>query len=244
MGTKAGGEMENRRQFVRWQLNQEAKVQLEGKTAEADCNVLDLSFKGARIALKPKLATEKAVRLRLTLNPEFQLEAEVWVAWHKGAGNHNIYGLYFHRIKDADKEKIYKFICRYFPAQVKWRLRDGMGDIGEAAAQEEDKDSRIFGRFPVRLPLRYLSYDATLDGDAQTCDISAKGIGFTSKQQFPEGMALEVWVHVLDKGEPYYARAHVAWSRKVDENTFQTGVNLERVDLVGLAHALQEVKKA
>jgi len=230
--------MENRRQYVRWQVNQAAKVQLEGKPVEADCNVLDLSLKGARIALKPKLATEKAVRLRLSLNPEFQVEAEVWVAWHKGAGSHNMYGLYFHRIKDADKEKIYKFLCRHFPAQVKWRLRDGLGDIGGEPSWIEEKDERIFDRFPVQLPLRYLSYDATLDGDAQTSDISAKGIGFISKQQFPLGMDLEVWVRVSEQGEPFYARARVAWSNKTGEDAFATGVDLDRVDLVALSHAV------
>ncbi|TBR15082.1 PilZ domain-containing protein [bacterium] len=101
------------------------------------------------------------------------------------------------------------------------------------------EDQRIFARFPARLPLRFLDADANMEGGAETYDVSAKGLGLVTNEQLKPHTSLEMWLHIPDKGEPLYTRGQVVWSTMVEPNRYQTGVNLERADLMGLSRVLR-----
>lgn len=220
-------------------MDHPAQLRLEGQVIAADCNIFDLSLRGIQLATKARLGKDCFVRFCVILHPEFEINIEAWVAWQKPAGRHTVYGLYFHRIKDADKDKIYKFLCRFFPERVRRQMRDGSGTEEPAAKEEKMQDRRIFERFPARLPMLFLNAGAGLDGEAEALDISGKGIGFVSGRAMPAGTELEVWLKASAGAEPVYARGTVAWSRQAGAGIFRQGINLEKANLVGLSQALQ-----
>ncbi|MCX7927233.1 MAG: PilZ domain-containing protein [Candidatus Omnitrophica bacterium] len=103
----------------------------------------------------------------------------------------------------------------------------------------ESEDKRIFARFPVNLSIRFLDLLTNQEGKAQAVDISAKGVGFTTDTALRAFTPLEMWIHVPDKGEPLYTRGEVVWSEMIGPQTYRTGVNLERADLMGMSRLLR-----
>ncbi len=229
--------MDNRRRFARWQIDRQVKVKLEDAEAFVDCTVNDISFKGLKVSLGPRLHPDTFLRLNLILGEEVTLEVEVWVVWHRTVDGHNQYGFYFSRIKDPDKEKIYQFIRKFYPQQLarQWWVGTEPKTVGGAAME----DHRIFQRFNVKYPLRFLEAGSGKEGIAYTKDISARGIGFVTPQPLSVPTALEMWLKVPDKGAPLYTRGEVAWSKAISENEYQVGINLERPDLMDMARVLR-----
>jgi len=66
-------------------------------------------------------------------------------------------------------------------------------------------------------------------------DISAKGIGLLCDRYLPEQTPLELFLPVPEKGETYYTRGKVAWSKLIKPNNYKMGVTLDKTDLVGMA---------
>lgn len=229
--------MDNRRRFARWQIDRQVKVKLEGAEIFTDCTVKDISFKGLMVSLAMKLHLDTFLKLTLALAEELIMELEVWVAWHKNVDGHNLYGFYFSRITDSDKEKIYQFVRKFYPQQLakQWWIGTEPKTIGGTAME----DHRIFQRFNVKYPLRFLEAVSGQEGIAYTKDISARGIGFVTPQPLTAAMALEMWLKVPDKGEPFYTRGEVAWSKPINESEYQVGVKLERPDLMEMARLLR-----
>ncbi|MFA5063703.1 MAG: PilZ domain-containing protein [Candidatus Omnitrophota bacterium] len=102
-------------------------------------------------------------------------------------------------------------------------------------------DRRIFERFQARFPLRFIDPRASVEGSGETRDISAKGIGFMAKEELRLRTPLEIWLDVPDKGEPFYTRGEVAWSRMVNPSEYNIGVSLERADFMGMSRVLRAV---
>lgn len=101
------------------------------------------------------------------------------------------------------------------------------------------KDKRIFARFTATFPLRFLNLDANNEGEAQTQDISAKGIGLVTAEQLRPHTSLEMWLSIPDKGEPLYTRGEVVWSKRLEVNKYRAGVELEKADLMGMSRVLR-----
>jgi hypothetical protein len=101
------------------------------------------------------------------------------------------------------------------------------------------EDHRIFDRIPVKFPLRYLEPRSGRESQAQTQDISAKGIGLVADAGLSRKDSLEMWIEIPDKGEPLYTRGDVVWSQMVGPNKFRVGVNLEKADLMRLSRVLR-----
>lgn len=106
---------------------------------------------------------------------------------------------------------------------------------------QEFEDKRVFARLPVSLSVKYLDLGSNAEGEAQTQDISAKGMGFTTDRPLAPNSSLEMWLRVPDKGEPFYTRGEVVWADKEDSG-YRVGVNLERADLMGISRILRTVK--
>lgn len=232
--------MRDLRRFTRWQIDKPAKIRLEGRETFINCSIKDISLKGMRIGLGAKLPRDAFLDLSLILSDEFILDKiEAWVVWQRSVSGLNFYGLYFSKISDGNKEKIYQFVRHYVPSQLtqqwwrKWDLEKG----GEIMQEEKPEDRRVFDRFPVDLPLRFLY--ANQEGQVRTKDVSAKGIGLVADRELAPQTPLEMWLEIPDKGEPLYIRGEVVWSKPMRPNEYLIGVNLERADLMGLARVLR-----
>lgn len=233
--------MTERRQLSRWQVNKEAKVKLEGAAAFASCSLKDINLKGAQISLALKLPKDAFLKLNLVLAEDFILSVEVWIVWHKMIDGHNLYGFYFSKIKDADKEKVYQFIRHNFPEQLTKQWWEGLGKGGETMQKEEFADHRVFARFPANFGLRFLDLVSNSEGRAQVRDISAKGMGLVTSAKLAIRVPLEMWLEVPDKGEPFYSRGEVVWSKPLSPDEYQVGINLEKADLMGLSRVLRNI---
>lgn len=114
--------MEERRRGFRWQIDRQAMVNLAGEPSYTVCSVKDINYKGLQISLERELPQETPLKIGITFPDEIVLEIEAGVAWHKN----NLYGLYFTRIKDQDKKKIYEFIYKNYRQQVNKRCWEEM----------------------------------------------------------------------------------------------------------------------
>jgi len=230
----------NRRGIPRWQVNQQAKIKIGENPDFVACQIRDLNLKGIQVALEEKLGEDKFLKLSLILSSEFSLsDIEAWVAWHKVLEGINIYGLYFNKLKGSDKEQIYKFTYKYCSQEVKKQWWKGAERGGEIMQNENFDDRRIFARFPAKLQLRYLDLDTNIENEAETQDISAKGIGLVTNQRLHPRAPLEMWLKIPDRGEPLYARGEVVWSDTLGQDKYRVGVELEKADLMGMSRVLR-----
>lgn len=228
--------MQVKRRFNRWQLNKEAKIKLAGAQNFISCIINDISFMGAKITLPIKLPPDTFLKLTIVLSETYVLDVEVWVTWHKTIDGHHIYGLYFTKIKDPDKEKIYRFVYQCMPEEI--QKRHWEGPVKEKGG-ETMEDRRIFQRFSIGFPLRFLDMKNSREGNGESRDISAKGIGLMANVELQPKTPLEIWLSIPDKGEPLYTRGEVVWSKPEGADEYRVGVNLEKADLMSLSRILR-----
>lgn len=105
-------------------------------------------------------------------------------------------------------------------------------------------DRRVFERIDTRLPLRFLNPENGQEGEAETLDISANGIGFVTNAEVAATAPLEMWLSIPDQHDPFYTRGEVAWA-DVSPVTGQrrVGVRLDRAEFMGLGRALWMKKR-
>jgi len=105
--------MQESRRFIRWRLCKQVSIRLQDSSNLVVCNADDISLKGIKLRSNHPLMGKASLKMTIALGQEvFLNNIEVSVAWAKKEGNENIYGLYFTRIKDADKEAISQFVLR------------------------------------------------------------------------------------------------------------------------------------
>ena len=102
-------------------------------------------------------------------------------------------------------------------------------------------DQRIFQRFSIRLPLRFIDLYSGKEGLGETHDVNAKGVGFRTGKEIKPETPVELWLDVPDRGEPLYTRGKVAWSRAEGIGEYKIGVSLEKADLMGLSRILRTI---
>jgi len=101
------------------------------------------------------------------------------------------------------------------------------------------EDRRVFARIAARFPLRFLDPRSGRDGEAETVDFSANGVGFVTGKSILAKTPLELWLNIPDKHDPFYTRAEVVWSESLSgAEKYRVGVRLERAELMGLARIL------
>lgn len=227
--------MQERRKISRWHINKPAKIKVEGAVVFIDCLIKDINLKGLQVVLPLRLTVDTYVKFNLKLSDELSLECETWVAWHKCVEGHNIYGLLFTKLKDKDKENIYKFVYQNVPKEIsRYWWQD---DLREGGDNMDDR--RVFQRFNIRFPVKLLDLNSGQEVVALTSDISAKGIGVWSKEKVSENAPLEAWLKIPDRGEPLYTRGNVVWSKQDPKGEYRLGIDLERADLMGLSRILR-----
>jgi hypothetical protein len=233
----------DRRGSHRWLVNKQAKIKLSGAESFALCQLKDINFKGTQLSLGLKLPKDTFLVLHIVLPDEHALEIEAWIVWHKTIDGCNIYGLYFSRINDADKEKVYQFVQKSCPEQLSKQWWQGLkkeegGEIMNGSDYEY-RDRRVFERFATKMSLRFLNLNTGREGFAHTRDFSAKGLGLVTSHNLTPRSLLEIWLDIPDKGEPLYTRGEVVWAKCLAPEQFRVGVNLEKADLMGLSRVLR-----
>ena len=225
----------------RWQINWQAKIKLEGAEVPAVCPIRNINLKGAQVSLAMKLPKDTFMRLSLVLSDDFILNVEVWVVWQKAIEVRNVYGFYFSKIHDSDKEKIYQFVRRNSPKLIdeQWWEDLTKEKGGEEMQKEKFQDKRVFERFLISLPVKFLDVNSDREGIAKTQDISAKGACLVTGAPLPMHTPLEIWLEIPDKGEPLYIRAETIWSKPHGMGEYRIGINLEKADLMGLSRVLR-----
>lgn len=231
-----GFKMADKRQISRWEINKPVKIQLDGAVVFAESFLKDINFKGLKIILNLKLVVDSYIKFKLELSDKYSLECEAWVAWHRTIDGRNTYGLYFTKLKDADKEKIYKFVYEHVPEEIskKWR-----GNSIEKPGGEDMEDRRIFQRFNIRFPIKLMDSNSGQEINAETSDISAKGVGVWSKEALNPRTPIEAWLKIPDRGEALYTRGNIVWSKPEGRGEYHLGIGLERADLMGLSRILR-----
>lgn len=101
------------------------------------------------------------------------------------------------------------------------------------------EDRRRFTRFAKAFPIKFRDCDRNQEGNGETKDISAQGLGFVTDIALTSGLNLELWLYIPDKHGPLYAKGKVVWSCMVGAKTYRIGVDLTKVDFLGLARILK-----
>lgn len=240
--------MQEHRKLARWQINRQARFNINQTPPDAlICHVKDINYKGISVVCESKLPQDTAFRLYFKFSDDCAFDAEAWVVWNKVSGGINHYGLFFTRLKDVDKEKIYKFINSYCPQEVVQKWWPGKAEIKEPEVKEaktneggaEMTDKRIFERFGKRLSARFIDLNSGEEGGAQTVDVSAKGLGFSTEQELKLHANLEIWLDLPEMRGPLYTRGQVVWSKEQGEHEYRAGIELEKADLMGLSQVMR-----
>ncbi|MDD5281530.1 MAG: PilZ domain-containing protein [Candidatus Omnitrophica bacterium] len=229
--------MQEHRRYVRYQVKQQGRLKLEQLPGELPCQIKDISYKGARIVLNTKLPEDAALRINLRLYEDCTVDAEVWIAWHKVFNGVNHYGIYFDKIRDADKDKIYNFLNKYCHNEIKEKWWPDEKKLEKGG--DNMNDHRIFERFPVNISARYLNPDTGEEGLAKIQDVSAKGLGLSASEELRLPAALEIWLEMKNQGESLYTRGKVVWEKSEGVNNYKLGVELEKADLMGISRVLR-----
>ncbi len=226
---------QERRRFARWDVGAQAKVTPEGSDVTYTCHISDIGVKGIQLACAIKLEKDTNVRLRIALSDASVLQTEGWVAWQRVVGTVILYGIYFSKISDADKETIFQYLKKNFPQEI---TRQWCASPAEKEGGQAMEDKRVFARVPVHLPVRYLEEGNSAEDLAMSCDVSAKGIGMVANRSFSPGSELEMWMDTPD-GEPLYSRGKVVWVRQADFRQYRVGISLERADLMAFSKLMR-----
>lgn len=232
--------MQENRRLSRWRINKHIRLKLFDTQVYTVAFLRNVNLRGIQILSDIKLVANSIVKLNIELSEDTIIEVEVWVVWDRALNGINHYGLYFTKIRDADKENIYQFARNKFPSQVNqsW-WPDKFEEANNMMNKETSEDKRIFARFKVDFPLRFLASAFSNEKNARSVDISAKGIGFVSEERLPTHEPLELWLDLSDNAEPIYLRGNVVWSTPFGNNNYRSGINLEKADLMGLARVLR-----
>ncbi len=227
------------RRFSRWHIDRFSQVRLEGAQECSDCRIKDISFKGVRIVLQYKVNVDTFLKLKIYLSRDCNIEVDAWVVWYRQVAGKNVYGIYFSKISDSDKEKIYKFILEYYPTFLFKRVY--ADNSSSMTGGEAMQDRRTFSRNTVSLPVKLLDPSSDNEVSAVTQDISAKGVGLVLGKELKVNSAVEMWLEMPDKGTPLYTRGDVVWSRRIAADKFTAGISLEKADLMGFSRAFRNV---
>lgn len=113
-----------------------------------------------------------------------------------------------------------------------------MVSINPRKAGETMQDRRIFTRFNIELPVKFL-LQSSKEGLADIYDVSAKGVGLVSDEPLMCNTVVEMWLEGSDKHQPLYVRGRIAWVKETELGKYRAGINLDKADFMGLSHILR-----
>ncbi|MCM8780879.1 MAG: PilZ domain-containing protein [Candidatus Omnitrophica bacterium] len=103
-------------------------------------------------------------------------------------------------------------------------------------------ERRHYVRFEVNLPLKFKDLNNDSEGKGELHDISAKGVGFVTDRELSPNTSLDISIEMPNKSEYLCSKGQVIWSSKIDTDKYRVGVELEKIDFVGLSVLLSMQK--
>lgn len=101
------------------------------------------------------------------------------------------------------------------------------------------KERRKYPRFPIKLLLKYYQ---NKDGQAQTKDICAEGLGLVTNEQLAADTVLDIWLQVPDDNEQIHTKGKVVWSKTLEPKHSRAGVSLENTVLNPVSLVLKTIQ--
>ncbi|MCX5699771.1 MAG: PilZ domain-containing protein [Candidatus Omnitrophica bacterium] len=102
-----------KRLLPRWKIASPAKIKWQGSKDYVACEVRDLNMKGFCLAMTEKIPEANA-RVELYFNEKYFFDIDISVIWHKEVEGKQIFGIRFLKVRDSDKEKIYRMMKEDF----------------------------------------------------------------------------------------------------------------------------------
>jgi len=93
---------------------------------------------------------------------------------------------------------------------------------------------RVFKRFRANFPITFMDLKQGKEIDAETKDVSAKGLGIFTYTEVEKYTPLKIWVYMPDRQKPFYTQGRIAWVDPL-ENGFRAGVTLDKPEFMGLS---------
>lgn len=103
------------------------------------------------------------------------------------------------------------------------------------------EERRLFARINVKLQLKFFNLDNGKNGEAETVDISANGVGFVTKENLEAKTPLDILLYIPHDGKPIRARGEIVWSQSLADGSQQrVGMRLEELELVSFSKIIEE----
>ncbi len=102
------------------------------------------------------------------------------------------------------------------------------------------KERRMFERFKVDLPVKFLDLNTKKEGAGKIIDISPSGGGMiVTTEPIGSSTPLEMQFLIPDNKGPLTANGKVVWSRTIEPNICMVGIQFEKLDFMGIARVLR-----
>ncbi len=102
------------------------------------------------------------------------------------------------------------------------------------------EERRMFERFNVDFPVKYLDLNTNREGTGKIINISAGGGGMiVTKERLSPSTLLEMQLCIPDDKDPLRANGKVIWSKIIKPDVYMAGVQFDKVDFMGVARALR-----
>jgi hypothetical protein len=102
--------MNTNRAVERFEINAPAMLAADGMDSCRECLVNDISHMGLRVSLKHEFALNTRMKLSLVFKDDFVLNIDVWVAWHRLVDASSMYGLYFTKVAERQRQEISRYV--------------------------------------------------------------------------------------------------------------------------------------
>ncbi len=113
--------MQERREIPRWRIGRAARVTFKNSGAVHEGFVGDMHLKGMSLLLSQPLSTESALLIVLTLAGRHDFDVEAEVRWMKEEDGRYVHGLFFKKILDPERERLFAYISQHCADQIQAR---------------------------------------------------------------------------------------------------------------------------
>jgi len=106
------------------------------------------------------------------------------------------------------------------------------------------KERRMFERFKVDLPVRFLCKETQKSGEGKLLDISAGGGGLLlTVTEIQIKNHLDMWIDLKDGRDPIYITGLVVWIEETKANVFRLGIKFDEIGFMKMWRILDIIKK-
>lgn len=101
-------------------------------------------------------------------------------------------------------------------------------------------ERRMFKRFNVEIPIKFLVVEENKEGIGKIMDISAGGVGLVITFERMQPLShLDMWLEMPENQEPFHVSGQVVWIRQVQPCVYRIGVQFDKVDFMGMSKVLR-----